>query len=97
MSHLSIRRRLSHLQHRLHGRRRVFVAAQVDDDPGDVAQEGDGDGRVDKGQQWLDHTHGDDVVPAVRAVACGWRTGGIRHRRTGSTSATDTNPARRRL
>lgn len=42
--------RHTHLLHRLHGRRWVLVAAEVDDDPGDVAEEGDGDRRVDERQ-----------------------------------------------
>lgn len=47
------------------------MAAQVDHDPGDVAQEGDGDGGADEGQQRVDHAQTDHVVSALRAVA--WR------------------------
>lgn len=47
------------------------MAAQVDHDPGDIAQEGDGDGGNDERQQGLDHTQGDHVVSAPRAVAWG--------------------------
>lgn len=55
----------SYLLHRLHGRGRVLIAAEVDDGPRDVAQKGDGDGGVNERQQWLDHTQGDDIVPAL--------------------------------
>lgn len=68
----------THLQHSLHGRRGVLVTAEVDDDPGDVAEEGDGDRRVDERQQRLDHAQGDDVVPALWAITWtgeGW--GGV--------------------
>lgn len=47
------------------------MAAQVDHDPSDIAQEGDGDGGADEGQQGFDHTQTDHVVSALRAVA--WR------------------------
>lgn len=39
---------LTYLLDRLHGWRRVLVAAQIDHDPGDIAQEGDGDGGTDE-------------------------------------------------
>lgn len=47
------------------------MAAQVDHDPSDIAQEGDGNGGNDERQQGLDHTQGDHVISALRAVA--WR------------------------
>ena len=50
-------------------RRRVLVAAQVDDDPGDVAQETDGYRVGDKVQQDRHDAQTDDVVAQVRPVA----------------------------
>ena len=55
----------------LDGRGRVLVAAQVDDDPGDVSEEGDGDVGVDEGEQGLHHAHPDDQVSTLGAVTCG--------------------------
>lgn len=40
----------------LHGWRWILVATQVYHDPGDIAQEGDGNGWADEGQQRLDNT-----------------------------------------
>lgn len=51
-----------------HGWRWVLVTAQVDHDPGDIAQEGDGDGGADKGQQGLDNTKADHIIPALRTI-----------------------------
>lgn len=45
------------------------MAAQVDHDPSDIAQEGDGNGGTDERQQGFDHTQTDHVVSALRAVA----------------------------
>lgn len=47
------------------------MAAQVDHDPSDIAQEGDGNGGTDERQQGLNHAQTDHVVSAPRAVA--WR------------------------
>lgn len=44
------------------------MAAQIDHDPGDIAKEGDGDGRTDKREQGFDHTQADHIVSALRAV-----------------------------
>lgn len=44
------------------------MAAQVDHDPGDVAEEGDGDGGADEGQQGLDHSQANHIVSALWAV-----------------------------
>jgi len=53
------------------GRRwRVFVSTQIDDDPRDVAQEGQGDVWVDEGNQRLHDSQADDVVAALRPIAC---------------------------
>lgn len=45
------------------------MAAQVDHDPGDIAEEGDGDGGADERQQGLHHAQADHIVSALRAVA----------------------------
>lgn len=47
------------------------MAAQIDHDPGDIAEEGDGDGGTDEREQGLDHTQADHIVSALRAVT--WR------------------------
>lgn len=52
----------------LHGWRRILVTAQVNHDPGDIAQEGDRDGGADEGQQGLDDAEADHVVPALRTI-----------------------------
>lgn len=44
------------------------MTAQVNHDPGDIAQEGDGDGGADKGQQGFDHTKADHIVPALGTI-----------------------------
>ena len=44
------------------------MAAQVDHNPGDIAEEGDGDGGTDEGEQGLDHAQADHIVSALRAV-----------------------------
>lgn len=44
------------------------MAAQVDHDPGDVAEEGDRDGGADEGQQGLDHSQANHIVSALWAV-----------------------------
>ena len=46
------------------------MAAQIDHDPGDVAEEGDGDGGTDEREQGLDHAQADHIVSALRAVTC---------------------------
>lgn len=58
----------THLQDRLHGWWRVLVAAQVDHDPGDIAQEGDGDGGTDESEQGIDHTQTNHIVSALWAI-----------------------------
>lgn len=45
---LAILYTLTYLLDGLHGWRRVLVAAQIDHDPGDIAQESDGDGGTDE-------------------------------------------------
>ena len=50
------------------GRGRVLVPAQVDDHPGDIAQERDGDLGVDETQQRLNNSKGNDVISQGRAV-----------------------------
>lgn len=60
----------SYLLDGLHGRRRVLVAAQVDHDPSDVAEEGDGYGGADEGQERLNHSQTDDVISALRTITC---------------------------
>lgn len=52
----------------LHGWRRILMTAQVNHDPGDIAQESDGDGRADEGQQGLDNTKADHIVPALGTI-----------------------------
>jgi len=47
---------------------RFLVATQIHDHPGHVAQEAQGDGRVDEGQQGLHHAHTDHIVPALGAI-----------------------------
>lgn len=44
------------------------MAAQIDHDPGDIAEEGDGDGGTDERKQGLDHTQADHIVSALRAI-----------------------------
>lgn len=61
----------THLLDCFHGWWGVLVATQVDHDPSDIAQEGDGNGGADERQQGFDHTQTDHVVSALRAVA--WR------------------------
>ena len=46
------------------------MAAEVDHDPSDVAEEGDGDGGADEGEQGLDHAQADHIVSALRAITC---------------------------
>lgn len=60
----------SYLLDGLHGWGRVLVAAQVDHDPSDVAEEGDGYGGADEGQEWFNHTQTDDVISALRTITC---------------------------
>lgn len=45
------------------------MAAEIDHNPSDITEEGDGDGGADEGEQGLDHTQADHVVSALRAVA----------------------------
>lgn len=45
------------------------MAAEVDHDPGDVTEEGDGDRGADEGQQGLHHAQTDHIVPALGAIA----------------------------
>ncbi len=46
------------------------MAAQVDHDPSDVAEEGDGYGGADEGQERLNHSQTDDVISALRTITC---------------------------
>lgn len=61
----------THLLDRLHGWRRVLVTAQIYHDPGDVAEEGDGDGGTDEGEERLDHAEADHIVSTLRPIT--WR------------------------
>lgn len=45
------------------------IPADVNDDPGDVTQELDGDARVDERKQRRDDAERDDIVPELRPVA----------------------------
>lgn len=54
------------------------MAAQIDHDPGDIAEEGDGDGGTDEREQGLDHTQADHIVSALRAIT--WREHTHTHR-----------------
>lgn len=45
-----------YLLHSLHWWWRVLIPAQIDNDPCDVPEEGDGDGRVDEGQERFDNS-----------------------------------------
>ncbi len=47
------------------------MAAQIHHDPGDIAEEGDGNGGTDEGEQGLDDAQADHVVSALRAIT--WR------------------------
>lgn len=62
----------TNLLDRLHGWWRVFVAAQIDHDPSNVAQEGDGDGGTDEREQGLYHTQTNNIVSALWAIT--WKT-----------------------
>lgn len=44
------------------------MTTQVNHDPGDIAQEGDGDRRADEGKQGLDNTKADHIVPALGTI-----------------------------
>lgn len=46
------------------------MAAKVDHDPGDIAEEGNGDGGADERQQGLNHTEADHIVSALRTIPC---------------------------
>lgn len=59
-----------HLLHCFHGWGWVFVSAQIDNDPGNVSQEGYGDGRINKRQERFDHTERDDVISTLRSITC---------------------------
>lgn len=60
----------SYLLDGLHGWGRVLVAAQVYHDPSDVAEESDGYGGADEGQERLNHSQTDDVISALRTITC---------------------------
>lgn len=49
------------------------MAAQVDHDPGDVPEEGDGDGGADEGQQRLHYAKADDIIPTLGTITWGHR------------------------
>lgn len=61
------------------------MAAQIDHDPGDIAEEGDGDGGTDEREQGLHHTQADHIVSALRAIT--WRV--HTHRRRACHFGTD--------
>ncbi len=44
------------------------MAAQIHHDPGDIAEEGDGDGGTDEREQGLNHAQADHIVSALRAI-----------------------------
>lgn len=58
----------THLLHSLHGWWWILVAAEVNNDPGNIAEEGDGDRWVDERKQGLDHAQGDDIIPALWTI-----------------------------
>lgn len=58
----------THLLHRLHGWWWVLVAAEVNDNPGNITEEGNWDRWADKRQQGLDHTQRNDIIPALRPI-----------------------------
>lgn len=58
----------THLLHSLHRWWWILVAAEVNNDPGNIAEEGDGDRRVYERKQGLDHTEGDDIIPALWTI-----------------------------
>lgn len=58
----------THLLDRLHGWWGILVAAQIDHNPGDIAEEGDGDGGTDEREQGLDHAQADHIVSALWAI-----------------------------
>lgn len=41
------------------------MTTQVNHDPGDVSEEGDGYGGADEGQQRFDHSQTDDIISAL--------------------------------
>lgn len=47
------------------------MAAQVDHDPGDVPEEGDGDGGADEGQQRLHHPQADHIISTLGSITWG--------------------------
>lgn len=47
------------------------MAAQVDHDPGDIPEEGDGDGGADEGQQWLHYSKANDIISTLGSIT--WR------------------------
>ena len=53
----------------LYGWWRILVPTQVDDHPGDVPQEGDGNLGVDEGEKGLNYSQLYDVVSQVGTVA----------------------------
>lgn len=50
------------------------MAAQVDHDPGDVPEEGDGDGGADEGQQGLHYSKTNDIISTLGSITCGTQT-----------------------
>lgn len=58
----------THLLHGLHGWWWILVAAEVNDDPGNIAEEGYGDWWVDERKQGLDHAQRDDIIPALWTI-----------------------------
>lgn len=50
------------------------MATQIDHDPGDIAEEGDGDGGTDEREQGLHHAQADHIVSALRAITLILRT-----------------------
>lgn len=54
---------------RLDGRWWVLVAAQIDDNPGDVAQEADGNIRFNERQKRRNDAALDDIIAQLRSIA----------------------------
>lgn len=70
----------THLLHSLHGWWWILVAAEVNNDPGNITEEGDGDWWIDERKQGLDHTQRDDIIPALWPIT--WLCKGAEVNRT---------------
>lgn len=53
------------------------MAAQVHHDPGDVPEEGDGDGGADEGQQWLHYSKANDIISTLGSITWGHKHRGL--------------------